>query len=380
MTVSRDTGESAAKLQEHVRLAAIVVLVIGCFLVLRPCIPALIFAAVVCSATWPVHVRLRSKFRKRPGLAALVMTVLMALVVIVPSVLLAMSLADNVTALVETGKNTLSGGPIPPPDWLRSIPLVGDLVADYWQRLASSRSAWAAQTQALLEPARHYLLGAGKAVGEGVLQLALAVFIGFFFYRDGETLIEYLRGGLAKLAGPLGDELLETIEGTITGVVYGTFGTGLAQALVAFVGFLIAGVPGAFLLGTATFFLSILPIGPPIIWGGATLWLLQQGQLGWALFMFLWGLLAISTIDNLVKPYLISLSSRMPLLLTVLGVFGGVLTFGFIGLFIGPPLLAVGATMVQFWISRSRGQPQDPEKRVSARRKRNEETNGLRRA
>jgi predicted PurR-regulated permease PerM len=282
---------------------------------------------------------------------------------------------------VEVGKTTLAGGPIPPPDWLRSIPVVGDLVADYWQRMASNRTAWAAQSQALLEPARRYVLGAAKAVGEGILQLVLAVFIGFFFYRDGDTLLDCIRKSLDKLAGPLGEELLVTIDGTITGVVYGTFGTGLAQGLVALIGFLIAGVPGAFLLGTATFFLSILPIGPPIIWGGATLWLLQQGQLGWAVFMALWGLLAISTIDNLVKPYLISLSSKLPLLLTVLGVFGGVLAFGFIGLFIGPPVLAVGATLVQFWISRTRAQPAtEPERRVSARRKRSEGTNGLRRA
>lgn len=137
----------------------------------------------------------------------------------------------------------------------------------------------------------------------------------------------------------------------MTGVIHGIFGTALAQALVALAGFLIAGVPAAFLLAVVTFLFSIIPVGPPLAWGGASIWLAYNGQTGWAVFMVLWGFLAISSIDNLVKPYLISRSSKLPMRLIVLGVFGGVIAFGFIGLFIGPPVLAVGLTLVQFWIS-----------------------------
>ena len=204
----------------------------------------------------------------------------------------------------------------------------------------------------LLAPARTFLVGAGKAAGEGLMQLAMACFVGFFFYRDGKALVHGARRMLQSLAGPLGDELLETIGNTVTGVVHGVFGTALAQALVALAGFLIAGVPAPFLLAAATFFLSIIPIGPPLIWGAATVWLAYQGQVGWAIFMAVWGVLAISTIDNVVKPYLLSRSSDLPLLLIVLGVFGGVVAFGFIGLFIGPPVLAIGLTLSELWISR----------------------------
>ena len=125
------------------------------------------------------------------------------------------------------------------------------------------------------------------------------------------------------------------------------------MAVVAVIGFMIAGVPAALLLGVGTFFLSLVPIGPPLMWGGATVWLIFQGETGWAIFMFLWGLLIISSTDNIVKPFLISRSSNLPLLLIVLGVFGGVIAFGFIGVFIGPPVLAVGLTLMQLWIDRS---------------------------
>ncbi|MEQ1774164.1 MAG: AI-2E family transporter [Burkholderiales bacterium] len=339
------------RLSQYAQLAAIAIIVVGCYLVLHPFVPALLFAAVVCSATWPLHVRMRNFLGGRAALAALAMTLLLALLVISPAVLLAANLADNVTAMIEASKTILNGGPIKPPAWVREIPLAGELLADYWQRLASDRDSMATQWRGLLDPAQKMLVSAGKAAGEGLLQLTLAIFIGFFFYRDGEALMAAIRKALDKVAGGLGNKLLETIDSTVAGVVHGIFGTALAQAFVALAGFLIAGVPAAFLLAVATFFLSIIPIGPPLVWGAAAVWLAGKGQLGWAIFMALWGLLAISTIDNLVKPYLISRDSNLPLLLIVLGVLGGVIAFGFIGLFIGPPVLAIGLTLVQLWIA-----------------------------
>ena len=350
---SRDVTLATAQLRmtRYAQLAAVLIVVVGCYLVLHPFLPAVLFAAVVCSATWPLYMRLRKALWGRSPLAALAMTLLLVVLLIGPAVVLAATLADDVADMVDAGKAMLNGGPIQPPEWVRSIPLVGNLLADYWQHLPSSDSL-SAQWKGALEPVRKFLVGAGKAAGEGLLQLGLAVFIAFFFYRDGEALMLAARKALEQVAGERGNEFLETIDNTVTGVVHGIFGTALAQALVALVGFVIAGVPAAFLLAVATFFLSIIPIGPPLVWGGAAAWLAVEGQTGWAIFMALWGLLAISTIDNLVKPYLISRTSNLPLLLIVLGVFGGVAAFGFIGLFIGPPMLAIGLTLVQLWIVR----------------------------
>jgi predicted PurR-regulated permease PerM len=349
-------GAAELRMRQYAQLAAVVSVAVGCYVVLHPFVSAILFAAVICSATWSLHVRLRSALFGRSVLAAVVMTLLLVVVVIGPAVLLAATLADNVTATIAAGKVILSGGPIRPPAWVREIPLAGELLSDYWQRVASSGDSLATQWKGLLEPAQKFLVNAGKAAGEGLLQLALASFIIFFFYRDGEALVLAMRKALDRVAGGLGKELMETIDNTVTGVVHGIFGTALAQSLLALAGFLIAGVPAAFLLAVATFFLSILPIGPPLVWGGATVWLISDGQTGWAIFMALWGVLAISTIDNLVKPYLISRSSDLPLLLVVLGVFGGVIAFGFIGVFIGPPVLAVGLTLFQLWIARHAGE------------------------
>jgi len=132
-------------------------------------------------------------------------------------------------------------------------------------------------------------------------------------------------------------------------VMYGIVGTGLAQGLAAVIGLLIAGVPGALMLGFITAVLSIVPAGPPLVWIGATIWLLVQDQLGWAVFMGLWGFFVVSGIDNIVKPLLISRGASLPFVLVLLGVLGGILAFGFVGIFLGPTLLAVGFRFVRRW-------------------------------
>ncbi len=334
---------------QFVQLAAILVVVVGCYEVLHPFTPALLFALVVCISTWPVYLRLREILHGRSTLAALLMVCLLIVLVISPSALLTISLSNDVLVMVESAKVLLSHGPVSAPAWLEEIPLVGGRLHGYWLGLASGGEEAVMLFKQLLDPARNFLLGAGNAIGTSLLQMVFAAFIGFFFYRDGDVLVQTLRNGLSKLAGDLGKELLTTIHDTVAGVVQGVFGTALAQAMVATIGFLIAGVPGAFLLGAATFFLSMIPIGPPLLWGGASMWLFFQGAYSWAIFMALWGVLVISSIDNLVRPYLISRGSSLPLLLITLGVFGGIVAFGFIGIFIGPPILAVGLVLTRLW-------------------------------
>jgi len=336
-------------LQHYARLGAVVVVVVGCYQVLHPFIPALLFAAVVCTASWPLYRRLRDALGGRAIWASLLMTLLLVVLVIGPSTLLAISLADDVAALIDGARSLIDHGPLQPPDWLREVPMVGTALTDYWQRIAASREELNALLKSLFEPARIVLLGAGKAVGSSLVQLTFATFIAFFFYRDGEQLVQAARAILTKLAGRLGDSLLSTINGTVIGVVHGIFGTALAQAMVALIGFLVAGVPGALALAAATFLLSMVPVGPPLVWGGAAIWLFAQGSVGWGIFMIAWGLLAVSSIDNFIKPYLISRASSLPLLLILLGVFGGIVAFGFIGVFIGPPMLAIGLTLMQLW-------------------------------
>lgn len=328
-----------------------IILVAGCFLVLRPFMTAMLLAAVVCVSTWPVYLWLLHKLKNRQNLAALTMTLSLTLVVILPLALVAYNLADNVTAFYNAVRQSMEAGPPEPPAWLTGLPLLGGPIDEYWRNIAGSQEEMLALAKGLLEPARNFLLASGILLGQGVMEMSLAAFISFFFYRDGEALTRSIGAGMARLAGIHAANMLVIINSTVRGVMYGLLGTALAQGFVAAIGFAIAGVPAVMLLGVATFLLSLIPVGPPLIWGGAAIWLFQQGETGWGIFMLLWGFFLISSVDNVVKPLLISRGSRLSFLLVILGVMGGVLAFGFVGIFIGPTLLAVGFSVVQKWTS-----------------------------
>jgi predicted PurR-regulated permease PerM len=335
--------------RRYTRIATIFLLVVGCLYVLRPFLAAILFAAAVVISTWPLYQMLLARMRGRRNLAALTMTLTLTLLVIIPLALVAYNLADNVAHAYEQLTAALKQGQLLPPAWVRDIPLVGPWLDDYVRRLVASRDNMMDFAQRMVEPARHYLLTGGIVLGTGVIQMSLAAFVSFFLYRDGPTLIRVISVMMQKVMGEGAENVTEIVSQTVRGVMYGLLGTALAQALVAALGFAIAGVPAVPLLSVLVFVTSIAPIGPPIVWVGAALWLFAQGSVGWGIFMLVWGALLISSVDNVVRPMLISRGSSLPFLLTLLGVLGGVIAFGFVGMFIGPTLLAVGYSLISGW-------------------------------
>jgi len=334
------------------RIGIVVFLIAGCLFVLRPFFATILFAAIICIFTWPWYRKLWFRMGKRDYAAAFVMTMLLLISLLLPVAYLAANLVDSATQLANELQPELEHPDFPPPAWLRDIPLVGVPAFDAWERVVSSREEVLQLLKRISEPARDLGVQTVRFLGVGFLQLLMVVFVAFFFYRDGARLSPAMVTMSRKLGGKLGEEMLELTCNTINGVMLGIFGTALTQSVVAFIGFAIAGVPAPLLLASAVFFLSIIPIGPPIAWGIAAFWLYNQGDHGWAIFMVLYGVFVISGVDNIVKPILISHSSSLPLLLIVLGILGGVLAFGFIGIFLGPVFLAVGVTLLTHWIMR----------------------------
>ena len=335
---------------QHVaRIAAITLLTLGCLYVMAPFMAAILFAACVVISSWPLYQRLLDRLQQRRTLAATTMTLTLTLLVLIPIALVGYHLADNLARLFEQLRLVIDSGDVAPPSWIRNIPMVGTHVDDYLRELIGSREQMMALGRRLLEPGRHYLAVSGVVLGTGIAQMALAAFVAFFFYRDGVTLLRAVSVVMTRVMEENAPHILRTVSQTVRGVMYGLLGTALAQALVAAIGFVIAGVPAVPLLSVLVFVLSLVPVGPPLVWGGAALWLFSHGQNGWGIFMVIWGTVLISGVDNVVKPMLISRGSSLPFLLTLLGVLGGVLAFGFVGIFIGPTLLAVGYSLLSAW-------------------------------
>jgi predicted PurR-regulated permease PerM len=342
--------------------AVLLLLALGCLVVLRPFVSALLWAVVLCVSSWPIYRRLLVWLGNRNTLAAFVMSLAMILVILMPFVIIGTTLADNVQDLTAAAKRIFQDGPPAPPEWLAKIPVVGQKATDHWQSLAADTSKLWAEAQRLIEPLTAWVLKGGLLLGGGLIQLALSIFIAFFLFRDGVSAAKLLNTVVDRIGGERGGHLLAIAGKTIRGVVYGILGTALVQAVMAGIGFVIAGVPGAALLALLTFFCSVVPVaGTALTWLPAALWLFHQGSTGWGIFMIIWGLL-VANVDNVVKPWLISQGSDMPFILILFGVLGGALTFGFIGVFLGPTLLAVGFRLLEEWVAANRAAAVPPEK------------------
>lgn len=328
-------------------ISALVLLAVGCVLVMQPFLTSLMWAVVLCYASWPVYEWLEAHIKRRT-LTALVMTLLVTTVLVLPFVVVGLSVADNARSWLNALKLWLEQGLPEPPTWLDSIPLIGDDIKAAWQSLSSGADLMAT-LQPYLAQFSDQMVGVGVLVARGAIDLALSVFIAFFIYRRGTELADAISRILTRVVGPRARHLLELAGGTIVGVVYGILGTALAQGLLAGIGFYIAGVPGALFLGLLTFFLSLVPMGPPLVWIPAAIWLYSIGEIWQSIFLALWGALLVSWIDNLLKPILISRGSQLPFVLVFMGVLGGVIAFGFIGVFLGPVLLAVAYTLAIGW-------------------------------
>lgn len=344
---------SDKRIERGIAVVAVVLLCIGCLLVLRPFVSALLWSVVLCFSTWPVYQRLLTALRGRRNLAALLMTLGLIAVLLVPFMVVGITFADNIKQFTAATKSWIEAGPPDPPAWLAKAPIIGRKASEYWQSVAHDSAKLFESVKRFIEPVGTWLLKLGLLLGRGLLQIALSIFVAFFLFRDGLRAAEWLRAGVERIGGESGKHLLDVAGRTVRGVVYGILGTALVQAVTAGIGFAIAGVPGAGLLTLLTFFMAIVPMGPPLVWFPAALWLFHQGSTGWGIFMLVWGV-GVSSIDNLVKPWLISQGSDLPFILVFLGVIGGALAFGFIGVFLGPTLLGMGFRLVEEWASYKR--------------------------
>jgi predicted PurR-regulated permease PerM len=370
----------SSRFERYLALAVLVLLLIGCLIVIKPFVSALMWAGVLSFSLWPVQSRLLGWMKGRRTLAALTTTLAIAMVLVVPVLIIGIQLAGDARDLAVAARRWAGSPQKDPPAWVSRIPLVGSQARAWWIETAATirqlgrpapaddsidsipsdspttapatqstaESRLASALRRLLSRVQTWLIAAGLIIGQGIIEVAISVLLMFFLLRDGAFVAERLRGGITRIYGERGEHMLDLAGKTIRGVVYGILGTAAVQGTLAAIGFLIAGVPGAVLLGMLTFLLSVLPMGPPLVWIPATVWLFSQGWTGWGIFMLIWGLI-VSSVDNVIKPWIISQGSNMPFILIFIGVLGGALSFGLIGVFLGPTILAVTYRLIEDW-------------------------------
>ena len=333
------------RIEQIAGLVLIGAIVVGCGFVLRPFALPILWASILCFATWPLYELLLKWLGGRRNLAAGLMTILLLLVLFIPFFLVGLTFTENIRSAIEWFELHRETGMPPPPEWVERIPLVGARISEYWSTLTESAEPALNWLKPWLKEAGVWLLRHSLDFAHGVFQLAMSMLIAFFLYRDGEGVVAGVREGVQRISGDYAQHLIDVVKTTVRSVVYGVLGTALVQGVLAGIGFGIAGVPSPVLLALFTFVLSFIPFGPPIIWISASVWLFSQDRTGWGIFMAAYGLLIISSVDNLIRPYIISRGAALPFIVMFIGVVGGIVTFGFIGVFIGPTLLTVGYSL-----------------------------------
>ena len=318
--------------------------------ILRPFLAAGIWATMIVVTTWPVLLWLEAHLWKRRSLAVLVMTMLLLLLLIVPLMLLVGTIIQNSDTLVAHAKALASFQVPPPPDWLGKLPFVGERAAQAWQDAVS------AGVQGLIEVLAPYaddiarwLVAKAGNVGFLFVEFLLVVVLSAVMYSGGESAARAVRQFARRLAGDQGENAVTLGGQAISGVALGVGVTAVVQAGLGGIGLAIVGVPFAGPLTAVMVMLCIAQIGAGPVLIPAVVWMYWSGQSGWGTFLLVWSIVVLM-LDNVLRPWLIRRGADLPLLLIFAGVIGGLLSFGLVGVFIGPVVLAVAYTLLDAWI------------------------------
>lgn len=316
-----------------------VISVYGAHLVFRPFYQSMLWAVIIGVTFWPIYGWVRGLAGGRSSVSSLIVVLGIILFFLIPAILLIRSLVHQIAYAYEALQ------PLMP----EIMEKAGHYIPFRDKDVAIQESI----TEGLRESRKAivgYLSSATGNILSILFQLAVTVLLLFFIFRDGEGLLEKIKGASLIPDRDIDIFIKETGE-VIRAVIYGVIITAMIQGLLGGIGFWIAGLPAPVLFGTLMFILAIIPFGgTPLVWLPAALWLLYSGMTGKGIFLMAWGVLVISMIDNFLRPYFISKKLGFHVILTFIGIVGGMMAFGFIGIFLGPFLLAISLRLFEMYL------------------------------
>jgi predicted PurR-regulated permease PerM len=332
------------------------VLVIGALLfttfwIVRPFLGPLIWAMMLVVASWPLMRRVQRLLWGRRSLAVLVMTLALLLLFVVPVALAIVTIVDNVDRLTAWAQMAREFHlPEAPPAWLAKLPLVGDSIAEGWAQGSSlGLRDLLPRLMPYADDATRWFVGQVGGFGVLLFQFMLTVVIAAVMFASGEFAATLVRKTAHRIGGERAVGAVDLAGGAIRGVALGVGVTALVQSLLGGLGLAVAGVPGAGLLAAVMFMLCIAQIGAIPVLLPAVIWVFWSGDTTWGIVLAIWSLF-VGTMDNFLRPVLIRMGADLPLLLIFAGVIGGLLSFGLVGIFVGPVILAVAYTLLVAWV------------------------------
>jgi predicted PurR-regulated permease PerM len=347
------SGEDVIQLA--IRLGLLALLIIWTFVLIRPFVPIMAWSAGLAVAFYPVFGWLAKVLGGRPRTAAVILTVINLGIVIGPATWLGLSAVDGVRELAEK----LRAGDLmvpSPPGRIKDWPLVGPQLYELWNQASNNIRVVLGEVTPHLKPLASIMLNLAGNAGVGTLKFLLAVALAGFLLPHGPQLVAAGRGFLSRVVPEQSEHFLELAGATIRAVSQGVIGVAIIQALLAGVGFKLAGIPGAGLLAFAVMLLTIVQIGAVFVLFPVIIWIWIDKDFTTALLLTLF-LCIVGVLDNVLKPLVMGRGLTTPTLVIFIGVIGGTLAHGIVGLFIGPIILSVTWELTVAWIRTERASP-----------------------
>ncbi len=332
-------------------------LLVGSLWVLRPLLPAILWATTLVLATWPLMLWVQRHVGGRRGLAVLVMTIAILLILIIPIWLAVSTVVTNLDLIADLLRTVLSIPAPQPPAWLANVPLIGETVVSAWTRLTSvSAQEFLSRLTPYAGMLTQWFASAAGSLGAMFIQFLLTTAIAAILYAKGESAGTYAVRFGYRLGGDRGEKAVYLAGQAIRSVALGVVVTALAQSIIGGVGLAVAGVEFPGLLTALMFVLCLIQLGPALILIPAVIWVYYSNDPLWGTVLLVFTVVAM-TVDQFIRPILIRRGAALPLLLIISGVVGGLIAFGFLGIFIGPAVLGVTYTLLNAWIAEgARGQ------------------------
>ena len=347
----------APALQKVLLFGLIFILFYLSFQVLKYFIVPVLWAAIIAYITWPLYHSVQKLCGPRPTLSATIMISMVVLVVGIPLTFAIFMLQHEGRNLFYELQKQVFSGHLDVPQFIRDLPIIGKEVTRTLKEINTDPNSIVQNVSGWFQSHLNYGRLVLSEISKNIFKLCFAVMSLFFFYRDGQTILNQVSKALEMVIGPRIHHYLDTISETTRAVVYGVGLTAIAQALLAGLSYFVAGVPNPMVLTIVTFIFALIPFGPPVAYSAVSLWLFSQGQTIEAIGVMVWGGCVVSTADNVIRPLVISGATQIPFLLIMFGVLGGLASFGMVGLFVGPVILAVLLAIWREWLHEQVNEP-----------------------
>ncbi|MBS0386941.1 MAG: AI-2E family transporter [Proteobacteria bacterium] len=331
-------------------LACVVALLWGTLAVLRPFLPAMLWAAIIVVATWPIMLRIERWCGGRRNLAVAAMSAGLLVAVVGPVTMLLGTLVTRLPELRDLADRLLAGPWPGPPAWVARLPFGEQLAAEWNKVVAEGPEHWTALAQPYIGKGALWLSQHVGTIGGITLEFLLTLVLVVVFYRHGEALAQALRRMARRTGGARAEEGAVLAGQAMRAIAAGVVLTALVQSVLSGLGLWAAGIQAAGVLTSVVFMLCVMQIGPLPVLVPAVVWLAFQGRIATAVVLGLWAVL-IAGGDAFLRPWLIQRGAKLPFLLVLGGVIGGLLAFGLAGIFIGPILLAVVKRLTERWVA-----------------------------